>query len=111
MMVLRVLVAKLPLPRGAREKKVEKAAGLPGSRLVRKFAPRLARWLPPPLGLVRAPMLLRALGPGWYLGEPEASQLQKMQASSALARLPEWVLGVLRPPGPGGSEEARGVPP
>ena len=110
MMVLRVRVAQLPLPRGAREKKVEKAAGLPDSRLVRKFAPRLVRWLPPPLGLVRVPMLLGALGPGWYLGEPGASRMLKVQSLLAPARPPERVLGVLRPPGPGGSEEARGVP-
>ena len=56
MLAFRVLVAQSPPPRGVR-REVEKAAGLPDSRLMRKFASRLVRWLLPPLGLVREPML------------------------------------------------------
>ena len=57
MWAFRVSVANLPLPRGAREKKVEKAAGLSVSSLMRERALGLVRWLLPPLGLVRTPML------------------------------------------------------
>ena len=74
MLAFRVSVAQSPLPRGVRREKVEKAAGLLDSRLMRKLASRLVRWLLPPLGLVRSPMLVRALGPGWFLGGPGANR-------------------------------------